>query len=86
VESLRVCARSKRQKEEAMRNWGEDVSAERGVYRVYVYVCVTLIASQAQCLPTFTWNDKIDIDGKLDNRVMHIGLGCVVVSHHPTST
>ena len=36
----------KRQKEEAMRNWGEDVSAERGVY--CVYVCVTLITSQAR--------------------------------------
>lgn len=75
-----------------MRNWGRDVSAERGVYCVYMSMCASrylLLRPSSPSFP-FTWNGEIGIDcsgrDKLHNRVMHIILGYIVVSHHLTST
>jgi hypothetical protein len=64
MKPLGVCTRSeKRQKEEAMRNWGRDVSVERGVYCVYVCMCASryLLLRPGNSSFPFTWNGEIGI-------------------------
>jgi len=77
----------KRQKEEAMRNWGEDVSAEK---RRLLCVCVrhANYFSGPVILASYSHGMAGGTSGRdeLDNRVMHLGLGYVFVSRHPTST
>lgn len=78
----------KRQKEEAMPNWGKDVSVKR---RLLLCVCVR----HANCFSDpvashihMQWQDRYR-PGRLhqiETCAMHLSLGYVVVYHHSTST
>jgi hypothetical protein len=62
MKPLGVCTRSeKRQKEEAMRNWGRDVSAKKEAF--IVCMCASRYSLLRPGCPSFpfTWNSEIGI-------------------------
>jgi hypothetical protein len=62
MKPLGVCTRSEnRQKEEAMRNWGRDVSAKKEAFIVCMCASRYLLLRPSSPSFPFTWNNEIGI-------------------------